>query len=1195
MANRTYCMLIDIKRDIFEIIKLKPIDTGNKIRIKFSEDGKPVDLTGQTVKFVAKKPDGTGVYNFAEIIDARAGEIEVKITNQMTAVDGELDCEIEIEGKELITTMTFYITVDRKLNDGYFIESTNEFTVLQKAIRDSYEAIELMETKTNTKLEQVQSQVNTAIKGMNSKADTKLSQLQSQANTAISNMNNTTNTKLVQLQSQVNTAIEGMNETTDTKLMDLQQQVTTAIASMNSKADTKLTQVQSQVNNKLTAIQGQVDTLGSTLTKKVNDKVTEVTATQDTLTSKVNAKITELTNAVNTKITEHTNTIKSKVAEVDNKLQTVNNKISEVNSTVSNANSTVTVLKRDVATAIAGIDTKMDSKLATKSDIGHNHDTSYLKLTGGTITGETAFSNYLSINAWSGYGTGKAQLWFNGSTKTLTLQPTTSDIMIGSNLVYHAGRKPTPAEIGASASNHTHTSIHATNLSGQTVSLDTYNLASGSPQVAHYYCPTDGGGSGITGRPNDNTKSAFSLKVEVIRWANSTDYITKQTYIRGAEKVIYIRYCTNGTWSAWENVYTSNNKPTPADIGASASNHTHDSVYLGKTAKATSATIADTAKAVEWANVTGKPTSFAPTSHNHDSSYLKLSGGKISMADYYGLVIQRNHASNGSSIAFSNTTEQLGGVGFQTGKFVVNSGTNTHGDLMLITATDVTLGSKNVTASKFTGALSGNASTATTLQTARTINGTSFNGSANITTANWGTARNITIGSTTKSVNGSANVSWSLSEIGASASNHTHSYLSLSGGTMTGKITNSFATTTYIAGNQGNALINSSTTAGAYVMLYRYPSNNGYFTMGGYQDKYLLQYTNKSTVDAGTNTVNKSVTLLDESGNTRFAGTVSAPTFTGALSGNASTATTLQTARTINGTPFNGSGNITTANWGTARTITIGNTSKSVNGADNVSWSLAEIGADTGATAHKLAQRDSSGDINVRLVRSNFTNQSTISGAMAFRVNNSSDNYIRFCSDTTAIRNWLGASASNHGHDNYVGGSSANASTKITNFNNVWKSGFYDGEGASNMPFDGWNWLINSAHSQNRDGYKYGLQIVGQNVSNNFAMRNTNVHGEGTWCTLYHNHNKPSYGDLGFGSIPTHAPLITNLNSHLQSGWYSINPSTSGRPSGVDFGVVLQIRWYNGADFYQICLGSNNARIYTRGYINGGYTSWNEK
>ena len=63
------------------------------------------------------------------------------------------------------------------------------------------------------------------------------------------------------------------------------------------------------------------------------------------------------------------------------------------------------------------------------------------------------------------------------------------------------------------------------------------------------------------------------------------------------------------------------------------------------------------------------------------------------------------------------------------------------------------------------------------------------------------------------------------------------------------------------------------------------------------------------------------------------------------ITGNAATATKLATARAINGTNFDGSGAITTANWGTARTITIGNTGKSVNGSGNVSWSLSEIGA----------------------------------------------------------------------------------------------------------------------------------------------------------------------------------------------------------------------------------------------------------
>lgn len=84
----------------------------------------------------------------------------------------------------------------------------------------------------------------------------------------------------------------------------------------------------------------------------------------------------------------------------------------------------------------------------------------------------------------------------------------------------------------------------------------------------------------------------------------------------------------------------------------------------------------------------------------------------------------------------------------------------------------------------------GNASTATKLLTARSINGTNFDGSGNITTANWGTVRTITIGSTGKSVNGSGNVSWSLSEIGAAAASHSHNYAgsSSAGGSATSAV-----------------------------------------------------------------------------------------------------------------------------------------------------------------------------------------------------------------------------------------------------------------------------------------------------------------------------------------------------------------------------------------------------------------------
>ncbi len=61
------------------------------------------------------------------------------------------------------------------------------------------------------------------------------------------------------------------------------------------------------------------------------------------------------------------------------------------------------------------------------------------------------------------------------------------------------------------------------------------------------------------------------------------------------------------------------------------------------------------------------------------------------------------------------------------------------------------------------------------------------------------------------------------------------------------------------------------------------------------------------------------------------------------------------------------------------------------------------------ATASTIAKRDSSGDLRCRLLRSEYADQSTISGAIAFRTNNSTDNYTRYCNSPSAVRAWLGA------------------------------------------------------------------------------------------------------------------------------------------------------------------------------------------
>ena len=142
-------------------------------------------------------------------------------------------------------------------------------------------------------------------------------------------------------------------------------------------------------------------------------------------------------------------------------------------------------------------------------------------------------------------------------------------------------------------------------------------------------------------------------------------------------------------------------------------------------------------------------------------------------------------------------------------------------------------------------------------------------------------------------------------------------------------INSSLVSTTYLAGNQGTAIINSTGSSGGYVALIKYPSTNGVFCLSGYQTKLQVHYTVDSTIEAGTNSTTKQATLLDESGNTTFPGTVTATTFKGALSGNASTATTatkLGTA-TVGGTakPI-----YLNAGAPTALSATVGSTSKPV-------------------------------------------------------------------------------------------------------------------------------------------------------------------------------------------------------------------------------------------------------------------------
>jgi len=102
----------------------------------------------------------------------------------------------------------------------------------------------------------------------------------------------------------------------------------------------------------------------------------------------------------------------------------------------------------------------------------------------------------------------------------------------------------------------------------------------------------------------------------------------------------------------------------------------------------------------------------------------------------------------------------------------------------------------------------------------------------------------------------------------------------------TNPILSSVKSTTYLNANTGKVLLNATASSG-YNMLLRTKSTNGVYVTGVHSKKFVLSYTNDTTIASNANRVDKTNTLMDEDGNAAFSnnvtvtGTLTAATITG--------------------------------------------------------------------------------------------------------------------------------------------------------------------------------------------------------------------------------------------------------------------------------------------------------------------------
>jgi hypothetical protein len=181
---------------------------------------------------------------------------------------------------------------------------------------------------------------------------------------------------------------------------------------------------------------------------------------------------------------------------------------------------------------------------------------------------------------------------------------------------------------------------------------------------------------------------------------------------------------------------------------------------------------------------TGAVVKNAPlTNAEIDTNFINLNVDKVETADAVSTntvnkVVKRDGSGNFSA---GTITATLNGSASSAG-IATNLAGGSVGSMYYQTAADTTaslapgtsgqiIRANGAAAPTWMDQSSVAAGTAVSLANSRTINGTNFNGTANITTASWGTARTATIGATGKSVDGSADFSWTVAEVLGTAAN----------------------------------------------------------------------------------------------------------------------------------------------------------------------------------------------------------------------------------------------------------------------------------------------------------------------------------------------------------------------------------------------------------------------------------------
>lgn len=323
------------------------------------------------------------------------------------------------------------------------------------------------------------------------------------------------------------------------------------------------------------------------------------------------------------------------------------------------------------------------------------------------------------------------------------------------------------------------------------------------------------------------------------------------------------------------------------------------------------------------------------------------------------------------------------------------------------------------------------------------------------------------------------------------------------------------------------------------------------------------------------------------------------------ITGNAATATKLQTARTINGTSFNGTTNIVTAYWGTARTISLSGAvtgSASVNGSQNVTITTTyQFGSIDGryVGGNKTANHGSSGTAyTADTYSSTFVNKAFVAfaerGSWAYANNGyvSTDTGVNIPLAGTAIFQW-GASDTNKTQLYITPHNNSGVSNPAAN-----EMLFYTSNGSGYT--SAWTRVLTHRNYTNYTVTKtgggasgtWGISITGNAATANRIISHSisdTLANKTTPGYLYHAGGGNSVKDK-----PSGVDAFGVFTMQTASGWYGQLLMSSNTSTGLYWRTATSLNggWKKILDSSNYTAYVNPANFVTSLGTNGNYVTW---